>query len=192
MGSRYPSSRSVAQGSASTVLTAITLVPVGPANRSIPTGPKRHSRGRPACPRAGPSRSRGPLPPRPACRPGHRSRARLPSTSRRLHRDRLVAQDHAGQRLDLDIGDRGARRLGQGAEPGLRKPDVLHVTGRDLLHRCRDFGRGQAKRGWIVVVGLDRQCPHDGVAPCCDSGKDSLDSGLDSGIILGPFAWPEW
>ncbi len=67
----------------------------------------------------------------------HRELAAGHVAADRLHRDVAMTEDHARQGLDLDIGHRGALRLGEGADLVLGKADVLHVAGRDLLHRRR-------------------------------------------------------
>jgi hypothetical protein len=46
----------------------------------------------------------------------------------RAHRDRLVPEHHAGQRLDLEVGHRRPLRLSEAPDLGLREADVLHVA----------------------------------------------------------------
>ena len=82
----------------------------------------------------------------------HREFAGRHIAADRLHRDVLVAEDHAGQRLDLDIGHRGALGLGEAPHLRLGEVDVGHVARRHFVHRCIDFRLGQAEGRRRVLV----------------------------------------
>jgi len=104
----------------------------------------------------------------------------------RLHRDVPVPEDHARQRLDLDIGHRGALRLGEAPDLGLGKADVLHLSRRDLGHQGFDLGLREAEGGRRVAVELLRQRPHGGVAALLDIRERGFDHGVDLGAVFCP------
>ena len=69
----------------------------------------------------------------------HRELAARHVAADRLHRDVLVAEDYAGQRLHFDIRHRGALRLRETADLRLRKADVIEIARGDLAHGRCDF-----------------------------------------------------
>ena len=84
----------------------------------------------------------------------HRELAAGDVAADRLNRNVAVAEDDAGQRLDLDIRHAGALHFGKPADLALGKADILDVAGGDLLDRRLDLGRGQKEGGRVVLVEL--------------------------------------
>ena len=102
-----------------------------------------------------------------------------------LNGDVAVAEDHARLRLDLDIGHRGALRLGEAADLFLRVFDVGEVRGADPAHRVFDVLLGQAEGRRIVLVELHRQFAHRRIAARVDIGQRRLNCGADPGVGVG-------
>ena len=91
-----------------------------------------------------------------------------------LHRNVLVAEDHAGKRLDLDILHRGALDFGEFANLILRKADIVHVALRDFGDQLVDLVLAQPVARRREIVELLGKRAHRGVAPCLDVGKRRL------------------
>ena len=104
-----------------------------------------------------------------------------------LHRDILVAQNHAGKRLDLDILHRGALDFGEFADLILRKADIVHVALRNFGDQLVDLPLAQPVARRREIVELLGKLAHRGVAPCLDVGKRRFYNGTDLGIVLGTF-----
>jgi hypothetical protein len=102
-----------------------------------------------------------------------------------LHRDVLVAEHHARQRLDFDILHRRALMLGEVFHLRLRELDVLDVARRELAEAVSDFLVGQAVVVAVPAVEFLRQVAHGVVAAGLDVGEDVLDRRTDAGVVLG-------
>ena len=69
-------------------------------------------------------------------------------------RDVLVAEDDAGQRLDLDVAERLLLDLGEVADLGLGELDVLEVARRQLDDAAGDLALAQPEGRRRPVVEL--------------------------------------
>ena len=90
--------------------------------------------------------------------------------------DRHVAVPklHAGQRLDFDVDDRGALRLGEAADLRLGEADVFDHLFRQTSDQGVDLGLRQPKRLRRPIVEPLRQFPDGRVAALADVGQDCL------------------
>ena len=102
----------------------------------------------------------------------------------RIHRDMLVAEDDAGQRLDLDILHAGALRLGKAAHLRLRETDVLEIALRHLCDRLLDLGRREAETRRRPVVEFLAQIADGIVAARFHAVEDALDGLAHLGVGL--------
>ena len=69
----------------------------------------------------------------------HRKLATGDVTAHRLHRNILVAQDHAGHGFDLEVLQTGFLLFGEIPHLCLRKLDVFHLAWRDPCHQRLDL-----------------------------------------------------
>ena len=95
-----------------------------------------------------------------------------------------MAEDDPGERLNLDIGHRGALRLGKAADLGLCEVDIGHVSRRHLVHRRVDLGLCQPERRRRKLVELFRQIAHSRIAPRLDILQRGLHDGADFGVVF--------
>jgi hypothetical protein len=65
-----------------------------------------------------------------------------------------MAEDDAGQRLNLDILHRSPLGFRETTDLDLSKVNVRHVAGRNVVHRSFDFGGAQAEGGRRELVEL--------------------------------------
>ena len=112
----------------------------------------------------------------------------------RVHRDVAVAEDHAGQRLDLEVLHRLALLLREAAHLRLRELDVVEVALGDVSDRLLDLLRRELERGRRPLVELLRQRAHRVVAALLDLRQDLLDrlahlrvGGLDGARVHSAF-----
>ncbi len=102
-----------------------------------------------------------------------------------LHRDVLVAKDHAGQGLHLDIQHRIPLGLRKIPDLLLRKADVCHLARADLGDNLCNLCVAQAIAVPVIAVEPVGQFAHSRVAPGFDLPKGVLDDPGHFGIILG-------
>ena len=100
-----------------------------------------------------------------------------------------MPENHSGQCLDLDVGHRGALRLGEAADLGLGEADVLHVARGDLRHRGLGLGGRQAEALGRIAVELLRKLANRGVTPRLDFSERRLDRGTDAGVVVVPLGF---
>jgi hypothetical protein len=97
----------------------------------------------------------------------------------------FVAEDHARQRLDLDVEHGRPLMLREIAHLGLRKFDVVDIALRQLRQAVLDLGIGQPKILSIPMIEFDRQFANRLVAALFDVGQDGLDGRANPGFVLG-------
>ena len=100
----------------------------------------------------------------------------------RVDRDVLVAEDDAGQRLDLEVAHRVLLLLREVAHLRLGELDVVEVALGDLADGALDLGRREAEVLRRPVVELLRQVAHRRVAARLDVGEDPLDRRAHLGV----------
>ena len=93
-------------------------------------------------------------------------------------------EDHAGQRLDLEVEQAGFLLLGEVAHLRLREADVVEVLLRKLPETVADFRVGQPVVGAVPSVEPLRKLAHGRVAARGDVGQDALDRGADFRGVL--------
>ena len=93
----------------------------------------------------------------------------------RVHRDVLVAEHDAGQRLDLQVVHGVLLLLREVAHLRLREPDVVEVALGDLRDRALDLLRRQPERGRRPVVEFLRQLADRHVLALLDLRQDAFD-----------------
>src|SRR5262249_39060750 len=89
-------------------------------------------------------------------------------------RDVAVAEDHAGQGLDLEVAHRLLLLLREVAHLALRELDVLEGALADLRDRLCDLRVRQAGALRLPVVELFRQLAGGRAAACLDAGEDGF------------------
>jgi hypothetical protein len=92
-----------------------------------------------------------------------------------VHRHVLVAEDHAGQRLDLDLLHAVLLDLREVAHLRLRELDVLQVLAGELVDAVLHLLRREAVILAVPAVELDRQLAHRRIAAALDVGKRRFD-----------------
>ncbi len=92
----------------------------------------------------------------------------------RVHRDVRVAEDHAGQGLDLEVAHGLLLLLREVAHLRLRELDVVEVALGDLAYGTLDFRWRELESRRRPAVELLRQLTHGGIAPCLDIGKNAF------------------
>ena len=112
----------------------------------------------------------------------HRIAAARHVAADRVHRDVAVAEDHAGQRLHLQVLHRVFLLLREVAHLGLRELDVVEVALRHLRDRLLDLGRRQAEILRLPVVEFLRQLADRGVLLVLDFGEDAFDRRAHLGV----------
>ena len=100
----------------------------------------------------------------------------------RIHRDVAVAEDHAGQRLDLQIAHGLLLLLREVAHLRLGEFDVVEVALSHLGDRALDLGRRQFEILRLPVVELLRQLADRGVLLVVDLRQDALDGLANLGV----------
>src|SRR5580704_1421219 len=83
-------------------------------------------------------------------------------------RNIIMAEHNSGKRLRLDISHGGTLYLGENANLGLRKLDVIQFPARELRQALLNLLLRQTERGWIPLVELLR-----------DFAQGSLTAGFD-------------
>ncbi len=89
-----------------------------------------------------------------------------------------MAEDHAGQRLDLDITQRSPLDLGEVADLGLGKADVVQGLLRDGVDDVGDLRLAQPEAFRVPAVELQRQLAHGLVAAQTNVVQDAAYDGL--------------
>ncbi len=92
----------------------------------------------------------------------------------RVYRDVLMAEYHAGQRLDFDIDHALALLLREIAHLGLGKLDVLEVALRHLADGALNVLFAQLEVGWRPIVELLRQLANGFVLARLDLAEDAF------------------
>ena len=112
----------------------------------------------------------------------------------RVHRDVAVAEDDAGQRLDLQVLHGVALLLREVAHLRLRELDVVEIALGNLRNRLLDLGGRQPKILRLPVVELLRQLADGGVLLVLDLRQDAFDrlahlgvGGLDRARVHSAF-----
>ena len=100
----------------------------------------------------------------------------------RVHRDVLVAEDHAGQGLDLEVAHRLLLLLREIAHLRLRELDVVEVALADLADGALDLLRRQLEGRRRPAVEFLRQLAHRRVTPGLDLLEDLLDRRAHLGV----------
>ena len=103
----------------------------------------------------------------------------------RIHRDVAMAEDDAGQGLDLDVGHRGLLRLGEAAHLRLGEADIVEVALGDFRDGLFDLLLGQAEGGRLIAIELRGKLADRGVAARLDVLQDALDRGAHLRVVLG-------
>ena len=93
----------------------------------------------------------------------------------RIHRDVAMAEDDAGQRLDLEIAHRFFLLLGEVAHLRLGELDVVEIALGDLADRALDLLRGELEARRRPVVELFGQVAHGGFAAGFNVGENFFD-----------------
>src|ERR1044071_7668773 len=96
-------------------------------------------------------------------------------TSDIADRDVAMAENDAGQGLDLDIAHRFALDFGEVADLRLREADVVERLRRDFLHYRGDVAVGQAESRRRPVAKALAEVADGAVAARPDIGDDRLD-----------------
>ena len=86
----------------------------------------------------------------------------------RLHGDVLVAKDHAGEGLDLDIKHGVPLCLGEVANLGLSEFKIRHFLRGDLCDDLFDLGVREAVCLAVISVKLVGQLTHGHITACLD------------------------
>ena len=107
----------------------------------------------------------------------------------RLDRYVPVPEQHARERLDLDVCHRPALRFGEAPDLRLSELDVLHVAVAHLLHRGLDLGIGKAKACGFVVVEPGGHFSDGVVATGLNVRKRGLDAGAHFRVVFGLFGF---
>ena len=100
----------------------------------------------------------------------------------RVHRDVAVAEDDAGQRLDLQVLHGVLLLLREVTDLGLGEPDVVEVSLGDLRNGLLDLGRRQAEILRLPIVELLRQLADGGVLLLVDLREDAFDGAAHGGV----------
>src|SRR5262249_47948169 len=89
-----------------------------------------------------------------------------------IDRNVLVAENHARQRLDLEISPGVALALGKAAHLRLRKSDVIEIALGNLADGAFDLllRKAEGRRG--PIVEFSRELPYGLIAPQRDVGED--------------------
>ena len=95
-----------------------------------------------------------------------------------------MAEDHAGQRLDLEVEDGRSLALGEVAHLGLGEADVVQVTLGDPRQRAFDILLAKAEGIRFVPVEFQRELTDGRVAAGFDVRENLLDRVLHAGIFL--------
>ena len=98
-----------------------------------------------------------------------------------------VPEPYAGQRLDLDVAQRGPLGFREALELALGEADVGARGGRDLGHAAVDLALAQAEFVGGPAVGAPGVVAHRLVAPAPD-GVDDVGDGLGDlapSIVIG-------
>ena len=100
----------------------------------------------------------------------------------RVDRDVLVAEHHAGKRLDLQVAHRLLLLLREVSYLRLRELDVVEVALGDLRDGALDLGRRQTEILRLPVVELFRQFADGGILAIVDLRQDAFDRFAHLGI----------
>ena len=100
----------------------------------------------------------------------------------RVHRDMAVAEDDAGQRLDLQVLHGVLLLLREVADLGLGELDVVEVALGDLRDGLLDLGRRQAEVLRLPIVEFLRQVADRRVLLLFDLREDAFDGAAHRGV----------
>ncbi len=118
----------------------------------------------------------------------HRVLAARHVAADRVHRDVLVAEHDAWQRLDLDVLERRALLLGEVPDLRLGELDVLDRPAGKLGEAVPDLLVRQPVVGAVPAVELDREIAHRRVAARLDVGERLLDDRAGLRVVRGDLA----
>ena len=96
-----------------------------------------------------------------------------------------MAEDHARQRLDFHVLQRGALDLGEAAHLRLREADVVDGLLRQLLVAVGDFGLREPEGGGRPFVEFRRVLARRDIAALADVREDRFDGGADFRVVAG-------
>ena len=102
-----------------------------------------------------------------------------------IDRNVLVAENHARQRLDLDVAHRFTLMLREVAHLFLREPDVVEIAPGQLRQAILDLCIGQPEILAVPLVELDRQFADRCIPALFDIGQNPFHRGADFRIVFG-------
>ena len=105
------------------------------------------------------------------------------------HGDVPVAEDHAGERFDLEIRQGGTLRFRKTSDLSLGELNISKVAGRDFRHRLFNFRRAQSEAGRVVSVELDGEFPHGVITTGGDVREGAFNNTPHLGVVFGALGF---